>query len=162
MPFNFADLVRRSVLGLGVVAATFMLAARAPAADAAFQRWLQDLWPAAETMGVSRATFDAATRGLEPDLSLPDLIVPGRVETRPRGQAEFVQTPADYLKESTIARLAAQGRELLGKHSAPLEAIERRFGVPPPIVLAIWGRETAYGGHKLGHSAVRVLATQAY
>jgi lytic murein transglycosylase len=162
MPFNFADLVRRSVLGLGVVAATFMLAARAPAADAAFQRWLQDLWPAAEAMGVSRATFDAATRGLEPDLSLPDLIVPGRVETRPRGQAEFVQTPADYLKESTIARLAAQGRELLGKHRATLEAIERRFGVPPPIVLAIWGRETAYGGHKLGHSAVRVLATQAY
>ena len=32
----------------------------------------------------------------------------------------------------------------------------------PSVVLAIWGRETAYGGHKLPHDAIRVLATQAY
>ena len=29
-------------------------------------------------------------------------------------------------------------------------------------LLAIWGRETAYGGYKLPHDAMRVLATQAY
>ena len=29
-------------------------------------------------------------------------------------------------------------------------------------ILAIWGRETAFGGHKLPHNAIRVLATQAY
>ena len=47
----------------------------AAAADAAFDQWLQSLWPEAQKLGVSRATFDAATRGLEPDLSLPDLVV---------------------------------------------------------------------------------------
>src|SRR5262245_41632786 len=75
----------------------------ASAADPAFEQWLQSLWPEAQKLGVSRATFDAATRGLEPDLSLPDLVVPGRPEAPPRGQAEFVQTPADYVRESTIA-----------------------------------------------------------
>jgi hypothetical protein len=40
----------------------------ASAADAAFQAWLQSLWPPAQELGVSRATFDMATRGLEPDL----------------------------------------------------------------------------------------------
>ena len=30
------------------------------------------------------------------------------------------------------------------------------------MILAIWGRETAFGGHKLPHNAMRVLATQAY
>src|SRR5262249_35822133 len=79
------------------------------AADEAFRQWLEALWPEAQGLGVSRATFEAATRGLEPDLALPDLSLPGRPEA-PRGQAEFVQTPADYLKESTIASLAAQGR----------------------------------------------------
>ena len=70
----------------------------APAfADAAFQTFLQSLWPRAQAVGVSRATFDQATRGLEPDLSLPDLAVPGRPQRAP-GQAEFVLTPADYLK----------------------------------------------------------------
>ena len=137
-------------------------ASSASAADAAFQAWLRSLWPEAEQLGVSRATFDAATRGLEPDLSLPDLVIPGRPEAPPRGQAEFVQTPADYLREATLASLAAQGRKLLDQHRATLLRIEREFGVPPHVVLAIWGRETAFGGYKLPHSAIRVLATQGF
>jgi lytic murein transglycosylase len=132
------------------------------APDSAFAKWLESLWPDAHKLGVSRTTFDTATRGLEPDLSLPDLVIPGRPEAPPRGQAEFVLTPAEYVKEQTIARLAKQGRELLAKHRATLAAIERQLGVPPAIVLAIWGRETAFGGHKLPHNAMRVLATQAY
>lgn len=131
-------------------------------ADAAFSAFLQSLWPEAEKVGVSRATFKRATRGLEPDLSLPDLIVPGRPERPPPAQPEFVQTPADYVRETSIARLAAQGKKLRTQHAATLAAIEREFGVPPTIILAIWGRETAYGGHRLGHNALRVLATQAY
>jgi lytic murein transglycosylase len=132
------------------------------AADAAFQQWLAATWPEAQVLGVSRATFDAATRGLEPDLSLPDLAIPGRAQAPQRGQAEFVQTPADYLKESNIARLAAEGAKLRAQYAASLEGIEKRFGVPGPVVLAIWGRETDFGHYKLPHDAIRVLATQAY
>src|SRR5262249_44571718 len=55
-----------------------------------------------------------------------------------------------------------QGRDLLAKHRATLEAIEKQFGVPPTILLAIWGRETAFGTQKDSRNAVRVLATQAY
>jgi lytic murein transglycosylase len=131
-------------------------------ADAAFQTWLQALWPQAQSLGVSRATFDAATNGLEPDLSLPDLVLPGKPQAPPRGQAEFVQTPADYLKESTIAGLAQHGRKLLEQYRAPLGAIEQQFGVDPTIVLAIFGRETDYGRSRDTLSAIRVLATQAY
>ena len=131
-------------------------------ADAAFQAWLQSLWPQAQALGVSRATFDLATRGLEPDLSLPDLVLPGRPEKPPPGQAEFVETPADYLKEPTFDRLATQGRKLYGQYRPTLGAIERQFGVDPTVVLAIFGRETDYGRSRDQHSAIRVLATQAY
>jgi lytic murein transglycosylase len=131
-------------------------------ADAAFQAWLQSLWPQAQTLGVSRATFDLATNGLEPDLSLPDLVLPGRPERPDRGQAEFVQTPADYLKEGTIAGLAAHGRKLLDQYRAPLSAIEQQFGVNPTVLLAIFGRETDYGRSRDTLNAIRVLATQAY
>jgi lytic murein transglycosylase len=131
-------------------------------ADAAFQAWLQSLWPQAQALGVSRATFDQATSNLEPDLSLPDLVLPGRPERPERGQPEFVQTPADYLKEGTIAGLAAHGRKLLDQYRAPLSAIERQFGVDPTILLAIYGRETDYGRSRDTLSAIRVLATQAY
>jgi lytic murein transglycosylase len=143
-----------------VFAALLLLASRAHA-DGAFEQWLAAAWPEAQALGVSRATYDAATRGLEPDFSLPDLAVAGRPEAQ-RGQAEFVQTPADYLKESIIARLAGQGQKLRDQYRPTLAAIEERFGVPGNVVLAIWGRETDFGHYQLPHNAIRVLATQAY
>ena len=133
----------------------------AQAADAAFTRWLESIYPAAQQLGVARATFDAATAGLEPDLTLPDLVIPGRPDRQP-AQAEFVQTPAQYLKESAFDNLAAQGRKLGEQHRATLAKVEQRFGVPAAIVLAIWARETNYGSAKLPHSAIRALATQAW
>jgi lytic murein transglycosylase len=134
----------------------------AGAADPLFQRWLQGLWPQAQALGVSRRTFDAATQGVEPDLTLPDLDLPGREGAPPRGQAEFVQTPADYIKEANIARLAEQAKKLAAVHSQTLAAIEQKFGVPGNVLLAIWGRETAFGGYKLPKNAITVLATQGY
>jgi lytic murein transglycosylase len=140
-----------------------VLGASNPArADAAFQQWLQSLWPEAQALGVSRKTFDDATRGLKPNLSLPDLIIPGRPKAPPKGQAEFERTPAEYLPEASLSRLASQGRTLAAEHRATLAAIEARFGVPPSVILAIWGRETNYGNFKLPYSAVEALGTQGY
>jgi lytic murein transglycosylase len=140
------------------------LAALAPAAaaDQAFQQWLAGLWPEAQQMGISRATFDAATRGLEPDLSLHDLIIPGRPERPSGGQAEFVQAPADYVRESSIQRLSVEGRKLADENRTTLALIEKQYGVPGSVLLAIWGRETDFGRAKDSRSAIRVLATQAY
>jgi lytic murein transglycosylase len=134
----------------------------AAAADREFEAWLQSLWPQADALGVSRATFDAATRGLEPDLSLPELVIPGRPPQATPGQPEFVETPADYLKEATFDRLSTQGRKLLEQYRAPLTQIQGQFGVPPAVLLAIFGRETDYGRSRDTHNAIRVLATQAY
>jgi len=134
----------------------------ARAADAAFTQFIASLWPQAQAAGVSRAAFEAETRGLEPDYKLPDLILPGRPLTGAPAQAEFVQVPADYIKEASIARLAGEGQKLLQQYRPALTTIESRFGVPGPVVLAIWGRETDYGRYTLPYDAVRVLATQAY
>jgi lytic murein transglycosylase len=144
------------------VSASVGLAGSARAADAAFTQFIASLWPDAQAAGVSRATFDAETRGLEPDYKLPDLILPGRPATGAPSQAEFVQVPSDYIKEASIAKLAEEGQRLMQKYSTALAGIEQRFGVPATIVLAIWGRETDYGRYTLPYDAVRVLATQAY
>src|SRR6202035_988639 len=98
----------------------------------------------------------------EPDYKLPDLILPGRPATGAPSQAEFVQVPADYVKEASIAALAAEGQRVMAKYRAPLAAIEARFGVPATIMLAIWGRETDYGRYTLPYDTLRVVATQAY
>jgi lytic murein transglycosylase len=145
---------------LGLLSIAASPAAVAP--DAGFTAFIASLWPEAQAQGVSRATFDAETRTLEPDYKLPDLILPGRPATGAPAQAEFVQVPADYLKEASIARLAEEGQRLMAKYRDALSRIEERFGVPGPIVLAIWGRETDFGRYTLPYDGLRVLATQAY
>jgi lytic murein transglycosylase len=142
--------------------AALMFASPACAADAAFTQFIASLWGDAQAAGVSRATFDRETQNLEPDYKLPDLILPGRPATGAPAQAEFVQVPADYIKEPAIARLAGDGQKLMQQYRAALTRIEQRFGVPAPIVLAIWGRETDFGRYTLPYDAIRVLATQAY
>ena len=153
--------MKRAAFIIALIAA-FCSVSPARAADAAFTQFIASLWPEAQAAGVSRATFDAETRGLEPDYKLPDLILPGRPATGAPSQAEFVQVPTDYIKEASIARLAAEGQRLMQKHRAALNEIEKRFGVPATIVLAIWGRETDYGRYSLPYDTLRVVATQAY
>jgi lytic murein transglycosylase len=164
MTFSRSLVLRNRAISTLLVAAAMSLGALLPAgaADPGFTQFITSLWPEAQAAGVSRAVFDAETRGLEPDYKLPDLILPGRPATGAPSQAEFVQVPADYVKEASIARLAAEGQRLMAKHRATLDAIETRFGVPGSVVLAIWGRETDYGRHRLPHDGLRVLATQAY
>jgi lytic murein transglycosylase len=159
-PFRVVSVNFRRVLLAGLLFA--VSSNPASAGDAAFTQFIASLWPEAEAAGVSRATFDRETKGLEPDTKLPDLILPGRPPTGAPAQAEFVQVPADYIKEAAIGRLADEGQKLMQKYRDALKAIEARFGVPATIVLAIWGRETDYGRYTLPYDALRVVATQAY
>ena len=48
-------------------------------------------------------------------------------------------------------------------HAATLDRIEQRYGVPGPILIAIWGLETNYGSDSSGKfSVMRSLATLSY
>jgi lytic murein transglycosylase len=152
----------RRILASGLLLLALAFYAPARAADAGFTQFIASLWPDAQAAGVSRATFDTETGGLEPDYKLPDLILPGRPATGAPSQAEFVQVPADYIKEASIAKLATEGQRLMAKYRAALGGIEARFGVPATIALAIWGRETDFGRYTLPYDGLRVLATQAY
>src|SRR4051812_38287402 len=158
---RFTRTVRRASLGLSILVLTAGVFS-AFATDVAFTQFIASLWPDAQKEGVSRTTFDAETRGLEPDYKLPDLLLPGRPATGAPSQAEFVQVPADYVREASIARLAGEGQRLMQKYRPALTAIEQRFGVPATVVLAIWGRETDYGRYTLPYDLLRVLATQAW
>jgi len=153
---------RGAVAGLLLVVGLAGLMASASAlaqADEGYRRFLVELWPDAQRQGISRATFDKAFQGVEPDRSLPDLVLPGQ---EVKGQPEFTRTPAQYLDAAYLARLAEQGRALLQQQATNLAKIEQELGVQRQFVLAIWGRETAFGSHRSNYYVIRALATQAY
>lgn len=155
--------MRAAIIAGALVVASLIAAPVACAQqDGSFQKFIEGVWPDAQTAGVSRATFDRAFKGVTPDLSLPDLVLPGKQPSQSRGQAEFVRPPQDYLNRAQLIQLATNGRAFMAKHLPWLEKIEKEIGVERHVVMGIWGRETAYGTHKLPHYAIRVLATQAW
>src|SRR6266567_2147420 len=81
----------------------------ARAADAAFTQFIASLWPEAQAAGVSRATFDAETSGLEPDYNLPDLILPGRPATGAPSQDQIGQLEIGL--EAACLRIEPRARD---------------------------------------------------
>ena len=54
-------------------------------------------------------------------------------------------------------------RSMLHRHAALLSRIEKRFGVPAPVIVAIWTLETDNGAGDMGKlPVIRTLATLAY
>ncbi|SIR08063.1 lytic murein transglycosylase [Rhizobium sp. RU35A] len=132
--------------------------------EAQFRSWIsRDLTPDARKAGVSQATIDSAFRGIRLNWSLPDLVPPGTTppKEQDQSQAEF-SSPGAYFSETRLQALAATGRMLAETHAATLRQVERTYGVPGAVVLAIWGRETGYGRAKLPYPAIEVLATKAF
>src|SRR5690606_26055220 len=119
-----------------------------------FTPWLESFWPEAQRAGITRATVARAFAGVTPDLSLPDLVLPEKPQAPPSGQAEFSRTPEQYINREQIMRLAGQGRELAARHKTILDRVESEVGVDRAIVLAIWGRETAFGSHRPRHDVI--------
>ncbi|RVB29147.1 lytic murein transglycosylase, partial [Mesorhizobium sp. M7A.F.Ca.CA.001.07.2.1] len=132
--------------------------------DDQFRAWLQnDLWPQAKSQGISKTTFDAAFDGIKPNLKLPDLVKPGEKATTPRKQhqAEF-GSPGAYFAEKTVRAVTAGGRAREATNARTLASIEKRYGVPGEVLLAIWGRETGFGAAKVPYDAFEVLGTKAF
>ncbi|MEN3793610.1 lytic murein transglycosylase [Fulvimarina sp. MAC3] len=139
-------------------------AGAAPSLKAGFRSFLEEeIWPEAKVSGVSRAVFDRAFQGVSPNTKLPDLQLPGSSKTvaEINFQAEF-KDGSSYLSERALASTVRTGRELLARHADILSRIEERYGVPAPIIVAIWGRESAFGNASIPHDVFEVLGTKAW
>ena len=132
--------------------------------ESQFEHWLQaDLWPEARKDGISQNIFKAAFSGIELDWTLNDLAPPGfpPPKEQKQTQAEF-SSPAPYFNDGRLQRLAATGKSFASQYASTLRRIEKTYGVPGSIVLAIWGRETGFGAARMPESAIEVLATKAF
>lgn len=124
--------------------------------EAGFQGYLQLLAARARGEGVSEATITRMTSGLtfNPRVIQLDRSQPGSGPTPP----PFAPYRARHVDSQRIAGGQAMRRQVAGI----LPGIEARFGVPAPIMLAIWGHETNYGSYTGDFDLARSLATLAY
>ncbi len=157
--------MRMFVLTLCAILLAYGVAAQDRAeVEQQFQIWLQEtVWPQARARGVSRKTMEQAFAGVRLNWDLPDLVPPGRSAQapEPQSQAEF-GAPARYFKAGALQGATSQGRKMAKRHAATLARVEADTGVPAHIILAIWGRESAYGRAAIPHNAFQVLATKGF
>jgi len=105
-------------------------------ADEAFARCLSGLRDDALARGVSAETFARSTGGLEPDMSVLELL---------DYQPEFKTPLWDYLAALVDDERVADGRAMLDRWGDTLAEVERRYGVDRETVVAVWGVESDYG-----------------
>ena len=84
-----------------------------------------------------------------------------RVIALDRRQGVFHQSFEQFALHRISERLAKAER-LMAQHATLLSRIEQRFGVPGPILVAIWGLETDFGVAIGNQPAIPALATLAH
>ncbi len=144
-----------------ILAAVAALSLGAPAARAlecgksaeGFGAWLSSFRQVAILDGVSPEVVDAALSGVVYDHS---------VKGHDHGAAAFGHNFEGFAASHITPGGIARGRALLRSYAGPLKTIEQRFGVPGPVLVAIWGLETGFGGDNGNYPTFSALATLAW
>lgn len=123
------------------------------AAAEPFEAWVAALRAEARSKGISAETVRAALGALRPN---------PRVLELDRRQPERTLTWAEYRARVVAEPRIGNGRRAVAEHRELLRAIEFRFGVPGPVMSAIWGIESNYGATLGSFPVIQSLATLAY
>ncbi len=118
-----------------------------------FAQWVTDFRATARAAGIGEATLQSAFANVQ---YLP------RVVELDRAQPEFTRTVWDYLDSAVTPQRVTTGQERLQQVRADAEAAAARYGVPPAIVVAIWGMESNYGGNYGSTPVIDALATLGF
>ena len=124
-----------------------------PPAVPAFDVWLSELRAEATTRGISAAVIEKTLTGVEP--------VPQILE-RDQAQAEFVLDLDGYLKRRLGRDTVRTAQSRRTRHATLLTKVSAKYGVPPRVVISVWGLESSFGQFAGVRPTVPTLITLAY
>jgi lytic murein transglycosylase len=146
---------RRSLHAAALAAFVLMSAApaiAAPCGTGTFEAWLDDFKKEAAAKGISPAAIQAGLTGVTLDKN---------VLTRDQSQKVFSQSFEEFSGRMVPPRMV-RGSNMLKQYGSVLSRIEQAYGVPPEVIVAIWGLETDFGVNIGKFPTIRSLATLAY
>jgi lytic murein transglycosylase len=79
-----------------------------------------------------------------------------------RNQHSFKLSLDAFMAKRGAAGIVAKGRSLKKANAGLFASLEKRYGVPPGPLLAIWGMETGFGGFTGSQNTLSAVATLAY
>jgi len=142
-----------AALALPLALSAPALAASCGDAAGGFDDWLAQFKREAAAQGISGGTLAAALGGVAYD---PNVI---RLD---RSQRSFKLSFEAFYARRVSDALIRRGQRMMAAHRGTLDRIEKRYGVPASVIIAIWGLETNYGADSGKMSILRSLATLAF
>ena len=131
------------------------LAAQSPDAPRpSFSEWLSGVRAEALSRGIREDIVDAALATVSEPLPI--------VIERDRAQAEVVTPFEKYIAQRLTATVLKAGLEMQTRHGDLLAEVSARYGVPPGIILGVWGLESNFGRFSGVRPTVPALATLAW
>jgi lytic murein transglycosylase len=144
--------LRLAILFSTVIATSPAYAARC---GGDFNTFVAAMSAEAQAAGISPAVISQALSGVTQD--------PAVLSFDRRQRGTFNKTFEQYVSTRVGPGRINMGRQMLQRHASLLARIEQQFGVPPQIVVAIWGLESDFGKGDIGKMPViRTLATMAH
>lgn len=137
---------------LGSFIASPALAATCGNDGSGFDAWLGAFKKEAAGQGISSGALRA----------LDGASYDTRVISLDRNQKHFQVSFEQFAANRVTAGRVSKGRAMLKQYASTLASIEQKFGVPGPILIAIWGMETDFGANQGKMPVFRSLATLAY
>lgn len=118
-----------------------------------FGDWQSGFRAKALASGIRAEVFDEAFRYVSYNSSTRSIDA---------NQAEFVRPVWDYMDDAVTNGRIATGREKAAALSDTLRKLERDYRVDGPVILAIWGMESAFGGFRGNTNVIDALANAAH
>ena len=144
-------------LGWLALASCMMLFAAGARAENApcggdFGAWLQGVKTEAAAAGISQRAIQTGLSTVSYD---PAVIA------HDHAQGVFRQS-FDQFSGRMVPPRMARAQQRLTQYAATLSRIEQQYGVPGPVIVAIWGLETDFGADNGNFLTIRSLASLAY
>jgi lytic murein transglycosylase len=142
---------------LAALLCSFVLAAapaRAAQCGGDFDTFIAAMSREAAAAGVSQQVIASAFAGISHD--------PAVMAFDRRQRYTFRKSFEEYARTRVTEARLKRARTLMARHAALLARVERQFGVPQTIIMAIWTMETDNGGDMGKLPVIRTLATLAH
>lgn len=147
-----------AILG-GLAALVSLMFSPAPAEAATcrdprgFDAFMEDMRHTASAEGISAAAISSA---------LDDVAYDPKIVSKDHGQHVFKQSFEQFSSRMVNSYRLRKGASLIKQYAGTFNRIEEQFGVPAPIIVAIWGLETDFGAVNGNTPTFRALATLAF
>jgi len=146
-------MIAAAAVALLVLAGGAAQAASCGNTAAGFDAWKADFAAQAAAAGVKGkglAALDGATYAT------------GTIKVDRAVHKAFSGSVESFMKRRGADAIISKGRSLKKANAALFDKIERTYGVPPGVILAIWGMETGFGSYMGKQNTVSAIVTLAY